>query len=507
MQQEIYYRPEWTCGRYIHEKRAAICYNLIEGMSYFFDEDSAEIIGAILAVPRNGAISVQGIANLTNTAMSSLRPFLNELCRMNLLTVDIPSQKGIANYREGVSQWRRNQSVSTEKTTEEKLPMAVTNAEMTYGERVGGVFSVMFELTYNCSEKCIHCYNIGATRNDEEQSHRADTTLLTIDDYKRIIDQLYDEGLVKACLSGGDPFSNPLAWEIIQYLYDKEVVIDIYTNGQRIVKDVERLASYYPRTVGVSIYSSEARVHDFITRIPGSWDRSMAVLNRLTELAVPLYVKCCVMRPNFKSYRGVGEIARNLGAQPQFEINLTDSIEGDKCVSRYLRLTPEQYEIAFRDDNIPMYVGPEAPQYGSAKRGMSQNACGSADFSFCVTPDGQLIPCCSFHKEFGSLRELSVKEALQSPDLAKWRKTTLADYEECGRYDYCDYCNLCPGLAQSEHGSYLKASENCCYVAKIRHNLAMRMMNDGYDPLHGKTLEDCINDFPDYIPQQIKRTF
>lgn len=507
MQQKVYYRPEWTCGRYNREKRAAIFYNLIEGMSYFFEDYSADVIGAILAVPRNGAISAQGIANLTNTAPSSLNSFFEELCRLNLLTTAMPTSDGIAKYREGISQWRRARSISHEKTTEEKLPVAVTNSEMAYGERVGGVFSVMFELTYNCSEKCIHCYNIGATRNDEEQSHRAETTLLTIDDYKRIIDQLYTEGLVKACLSGGDPFSNPLAWEIIQYLYDKEIVIDIYTNGQRIVKDVERLASYYPRTVGVSIYSSEASVHDYITRIPGSWERSMAVLNRLTELAVPLYVKCCVMRPNFKSYRGVAEIARKLGAQPQFEVNLTDSIEGDKCVSRYLRLTPEQYEIIFRDDNIPQYVGKEAPRYGSAKRDMSQNACGSADFSFCITPDGLLIPCCSFHKEFGSLRDQSVKETLQSPDLAKWRKTTLADYEECGRYDYCDYCNLCPGLAQSEHGDYLKSSENCCYVAKIRYNLAMRMMNEGYDPLHGKTLEDCINDFPDYIPQQLKRTF
>lgn len=28
----------------------------------------------------------------------------------------------------------------------------------------------MFELTYNCSEKCIHCYNEGATRNDHEKA-------------------------------------------------------------------------------------------------------------------------------------------------------------------------------------------------------------------------------------------------------------------------------------------------------------------------------------------------
>lgn len=76
----------------------------------------------------------------------------------------------------------------------------------------------MLELTYRCSEKCIHCYNEGATRNDDEISTRGDREELTLDDYKRIIDELYDLGLVKVCLTGGDPFSKSFAWELIEYI-------------------------------------------------------------------------------------------------------------------------------------------------------------------------------------------------------------------------------------------------------------------------------------------------
>ena len=51
--QELYYRPEWTCGRYDRENKAAIMYNLIEGMSFYYEDITAEVIGCILSVERN----------------------------------------------------------------------------------------------------------------------------------------------------------------------------------------------------------------------------------------------------------------------------------------------------------------------------------------------------------------------------------------------------------------------------------------------------------------------
>ena len=79
--------------------------------------------------------------------------------------------------------------------------------------------------------------------------------------------------------------------------------------------------------------------------------------------------------------------------------------------------------------------------------------------------------------------------------LKKWQHTTLQGYEECGRHDYCDYCNLCPGQAQSQYGDFRKAAENCCYMAKIRHRLAHRMM-EGYDPLNGEEFESVLQRLP-----------
>ena len=172
----------------------------------------------------------------------------------------------------------------------------------------------------------------------------------------------------------------------------------------------------------------------------------MFVLKQLSSLAIPLNLKCCIMRPNIKSYYLVKDIAKQYGAVPQFEISITDSIEGDKCASKYLRLTPDLLEIVLRDDDIPLYVGKEAPNFGGQPKLLENNACGAGYNSFCISPEGFLMPCCAFHTAFGDLKKESVKQILKdSKELHWWQSLTLKQYEDCGKHSYCDYCNLCPG--------------------------------------------------------------
>lgn len=505
MQQKEYYRPIWTCGRYNEKAQVAIFYNLIAGMSYYFEEFSAMVIGEVLKVQRNGKFCLENISAKLGIAMESLSSFFVELEKLGIVSSVFPSDDVIDDYRKRTSEHNRLVAMTKKETTKEMLPYETTNAEKLYTDKVNGITSVMLELTYNCSEKCIHCYNEGATRNDEEKSKRGDREELKLEDYVKLIDELYGQGLFKVCLTGGDPFSNPLAWKIIKYLYDKDIAFDVFTNGQRIIGDVKRLADFYPRLVGVSIYSGIAEVHDYVTRVKGSWERSMSVIEQLSAFGVPLNLKCCVMRPNVKSYYMVADIAKQYGAVPQFEVCLTDSVDGDQCVSKYLRMTPEQYEIVLRDDNIKLYVGEEAPNYGGMTRNMDDNACGAGDNSLCITPEGNVIPCCSFHTVFGNVKDQSILTIIaDSEELAYWRSRTLRNYEECGRYDYCAYCNLCPGVNFSETGSPLKAASGNCYIAKVRCDLANKMKS-GYDPLQGKTLRQRLAELPDYTSVRIKR--
>ena len=494
-----YYRPEWTCGRYNQTTHAAICYNLITGVSYFFEDSSADVMGIFLSIPKNGRISIEVLSNETNISEKSLILFANELCLLGLLT-DIPIEKEyIADYR-NFCRRKYDETPSPIRAKVIDSHSEMDDAESSYEARVGGITNVMFELTYNCSEKCIHCYNIGASRNDQEKSYRSKTTSLEVNDYKRIIDELYNEGLTKVLLSGGDPFSYSGVWEIIDYLYKKDIAFDIFSNGLGIVGKVKKLANYYPHRVCLSIYSELDKDHDRITRVKGSLRKTMLVLDDLSQLSIPMTIKCCVMKTNLKSYYTVSDIGKQYGIPVQYELNVTDSIDGDKCVSKHLRLSPEQLEIVLRDPNTVMYVGKDIEGYGETMVNLERNACQAGYHTFCVTPDGNLIPCCAFHLSFGNLRSQSVHDIISDNKLLKWwQSLRLKDYEECGKKEYCGFCNLCAGVNHSEHGTPIKAAENSCYVAKIRYELARKIGNGSYDPLKGLDLKSRLNQL-EYIP-------
>ena len=334
----------------------------------------------------------------------------------------------------------------------------------------------MFELTYRCSEQCIHCYNIGAAHNEIETSKRHARCELNIEQYKSIIDQFCEMGMFRACLTGGDPFSNDNVWEIMEYLYAKNIAFDVYTNGQRLVGNEVKLAHYYPKIVGVSIYSGIPEVHDSITRVKGSYEKSIRVMKELSRLAIPMYLKCCVMKTNLDSYQTVYKLANEIPAFTQVEISVTDSVDGNKFVSQNLRPSKEQFKTLLSDKRIPLYVGKTGTMRTIIPRDSSKNLCKAGINMFNLTPEGYLVPCCRLHIRVGDLKHEKLSDIIaESQSLKQWLNLTLNDYSECGKKEYCNFCNVCPGLNYSEHNTPIHPAENACFIAKIRYEMAIEL--------------------------------
>ena len=500
-----YLRPSWTCGRYDSKSRSAIYYNLLSGFSFYYEEDSADVIGIILSQGRNKIFTNEQLSKMSGICQDDIDGFLKDLCNYGLLTTDIPTTETIQRYRAFCADSRKLSFSS--KAIEDKLPIRLSTSEMDYTDKVDGITFVMLELTYRCSERCIHCYNPGATRNNDEICNRGNRNELSLEQYKSIIDQLYENGLIKVCLSGGDPFSNKYSWDIIRYLYDKEIAVDIFTNGLSIYNKIDILSQYYPHRVAVSIYSGVEDEHDEITRVRGSWKKTIQCLDSLTEYGIPTSIKCCVMMPNFKNYHSIVDIAKKYGAEPQIEVCITDSVEGDLCVSTELRLPPELLEIILQDEDIPYYVGNKAPNFGGQKKDLKMNSCNAGLKNFCITPEGYLIPCCSFHMKIADLKSQTIEEATKANTiLSSWLSATLNDYIDCGKHDYCDYCNMCAGLNYSEHKDFKKAAENACYFAKVRYNLAKKLMS-GQRQLTHNEITELLGKKPNWVKTNLKRIF
>ena len=468
----LLYRPTWTCGRFNQQNKIAIFYNLIEGYAYSFESYSAEVIGVILRVSKGSSFSVEDISDKTNISIESLQPFIEELIQLGLISHHPISDRMVQDYRvkiKGLNHLKFNTTIQKSKNSE--YPIEMSDAELFYHEKTDCISSVMLELTYSCSAKCVHCYNIGASRGNGEINMRGMTKIQGIERYKNIIDQFIEQGVAKVCLTGGDPFSYPFIWELLDYLYNKDIAIDIYTNGIIPLGHENRIAAYFPRTVCVSLYSGDKSVHDCITRVDGSWEKTTEFIKHLVSLAVPIIIKCCIMRPNFKSYHTVKQIADELGLPVQFDINVTDSVDGDKCVSSFLRLTPEMFELVLQDSEVALSLSNNNIVPNKAIQS-DISPCMAGHRTFCVTPNGKLIPCCAFHLEIGDLAKDKLADILVDNEiLKKLLAIKMSDMYECGKHDYCSMCCLCVGLNYSEHGNYLLAAENCCYLAKIRYGL------------------------------------
>ena len=502
MLSNTYYRPSWTCGKFNPKAQVALMYNLIEGKSFFFESHSANVIAEILSIKRNVALNINDIAIKTGIESDCIVDFIEEsLISAGLITTRIVPTAEINTLRKNMgATMKANASFYTFSNLKEEQIIGSQTAEMEYNKYLNAdtqVQSVMFELTYKCSAQCLHCYNIGATRNNSEQNSRDKLAEMTINDYKRVIDELNELGCYKVCLTGGDPFSKPIVWEIIEYLYEKEIAFDIFTNGLSITSNVEKLINYYPRLVGISIYSAIPEVHDTITRIKGSLQRSLSVASQLSEYGVPLTFKCVVMKPNIKSYHLVKQLAIEYGAVCQIEANLCMGVDGDISMINHLRLSQEQLEILLRDKDIPLYVGLELPNEGKIPKPTEAYPCGGGYLFYTIMPTGEMIVCTSLHYVLGDTSKQSISDILIGEPLKKWRNTTIGNIDGCGNFPKCDYCNLCCGNNFSEHGVFTKPSSVNCWMAEVRYNL-MQKLKAGNDPLQGlsvaERLEEMDND-------------
>lgn len=484
-------------------------FNLLSRMNYFFEAESAEIVGIVLSAGRFGKVDVCDISNKCNITEASIIKFFDELCSIGLLVDKYITSSIIADYRK---QCRDITSPPIKQTrTFELIQGGLQSACHAYAEAVKDcevLFEVMFELTYRCREQCIHCYNPGATRNDDERNGRADMTELTLKDYQRIIDDLCANGLVVATITGGDPFSHPFAWQIIDYLYQQDIATSIYTNGLALVGKEQLLADYYPFIVQCSLYSDDPEVHDKITRTNGSWNHTVSVLDQLHQMSVPIDLACPIMQTNLKSYFGVKSYMHKYGSTIAFDVMLTDSLGGDKCVSKHLRLTPDQLSVVLLDKDVIQHVdvGEEDTFLISGRESLNGAPCGVLKNSFCINPNGDVTPCCTFHHVLGNLKQEDIKTVTESSEFIKqWIHTSEKDYKECYSHEYCHYCHFCPGNNYNDRRECLNGGENNCYLAKIRYNVTMRLQK-GEDILQGKTLEERIKEL-DITEDFLKREY
>lgn len=117
-------------------------------------------------------------------------------------------------------------------------------------------FGTVLNITTRCNLFCKYCFN----DYDYPLDTRNIRKNLWLDDFKTIIDELYEAWTRDVILTWWEPFSSPILWDILDYLRDKGIFIRINTNGTLLFDStLERLNKNYSLVLMVSMHEFNNR--------------------------------------------------------------------------------------------------------------------------------------------------------------------------------------------------------------------------------------------------------
>jgi len=320
------------------------------------------------------------------------------------------------------------------------------------------LYSLVLELTYRCNERCIHCYC----------PSQRDCRELETDQVLDLVDEFEGQGGFLIQLTGGDVFLRQDIVPILKELGSRQLVVSVATNLTLATEQhLQLLAALAPRSIGCSIYSASAEVHDAITMQRGSHVRSVAAIRRLRELGVPVVIKTPLMSHTIRGWRKVEELALELGCEYQFDLNITAQNDGgldpialratDTDAIREL-MASRFYQLYFNDEPLQYQGSPSSEVL----------LCGAGTAGLAVSPDGTLRPCIGLTTSLGTWPEDSLTTVWNtSPFFADWAAMTLASIPKCRHCGFVAFCNRCPGAWQLENGDCRCPNGYTCFLAEI----------------------------------------
>jgi AdoMet-dependent heme synthase len=318
--------------------------------------------------------------------------------------------------------------------------------------RLGIPLSVQVDLTYRCNERCIHCYL-------DHEDHGEMTTA----EIKALLEQLAEAGVFFLTLSGGEILLRKDFFEILEYARGLSFCVKLKTNAILIrEKEAEHLRSLGVHSIQVSIYSHRPEMHDSITKIPGSLERSLKAIRFLRSYGLKVTIANVLMLQNLQDYPGVRALAKELGVEVTIDPTITPKMDGDRSLLA-LNVDHTALRELFRDQAL---VG-DAEEFCAPPPPVSEDdldglPCSAGHTACYVSPYGDVYPCVQFPLPCGNVRRARFLDIWRhSPELKEVRSIRARDLTSCSQCTHLATCTRCPGLAYMEGNVRGPSSLDC----------------------------------------------
>ncbi len=355
---------------------------------------------------------------------------------------------------------------------------------------------VCWEMTKACNLSCRHCRARAIKRPLPGE--------LSLEEGKKLIDQMLDFGEPYPAMlfTGGDPLMRPDLMELIAYARD----LGIYTAVAASVTDLltrEKMEQMRDLEVGVmsiSIDGSDPDTHDNLRGVPGTWKRSMEVLQEANEVGLRIQINSTVMNSNLNQLADLFYLALKhkvaawevfflvrTGRGAALENPTPDEVED---VMKFL-VFAAGYGITVRTSEGPQYrrVLRESvngtltggPLYNKLVQRLKElagnpvreaprhiNSTGDGKGVMFVSYNGEINPSGFLQTNLGKYPEESIVDVYTKNQTFLDLRNPLSLKGKCGRCEYRGFCGGSRSRAQVETGDILESDPLCIYEPGIR---------------------------------------
>ncbi len=334
--------------------------------------------------------------------------------------------------------------------------------------------NVDIAITGKCNLACQYCFYA------DEMVAR---TNLPTERWLSFFDELGRLGVMTVCLTGGEVFTRPDLFELIDGIIANRMRYSLISNGTMITEETLAQFAIGKRrqrldSIQISVDGSSAEVHN-LSR-PKSFGRALRGLKLLKKAGYPVTVRVTINRHNVDDLENVAHLLLDEVGLSSFSTNeayacgATDRTEGN------IILTPEQRQKAMQvltrldeqyDHRIQATAGPliiaqelkkmddmlAVGQTSLPGRG-TLSACGGVFSKLAVHHDGTIVPCHLLSTlSLGTIGVDSLQEVwLHHPimnALRLRRDIPLSSLDTCQDCTYLGFCTGgCPGGAVYANG-------------------------------------------------------
>ncbi len=325
---------------------------------------------------------------------------------------------------------------------------------------------------------------------------------LSTEEWKKNIKKLGDAKIMRVTLTGGEPFTRPDFFELIDSVIANRMRYSILTNGTLIdEKTIEAFSIGKRRlrldSIQISIDGSCAEVHN-LSR-PDSFDRAVKGLRLLMNEGFPVTVRATISKHNMDDLDAMAAfILEDIGL-PSMTNNEASPI-GTGCTYKDevaldhkdilevgLRLEKLQKKYPGR---ITAQAGPLAKlrmyremedarktgqPTGRWKMGFL-SSCGGVFNKLGILHDGSIVPCSMLHDlTMGNMLTAELLDVWSNSPIMKGVReryvVPLSEIPLCANCEWVEYCNGgCPGIVQQMQKTIMAPSWRMCYKNFLKAN-------------------------------------